>query len=88
MIFYDFILGIDSSIQWCGLVTQLYNETGAIGKATDLPVVSAETPSPGPYAQGLGRAMLKSKQPVPKYVISGLRREINHTSMLYYSKMI
>ena len=68
MIFYDFLIGLDPSIQCCRLVSSLYNQNGVPGEVVDLEVVNTEGAPPSGLAFGPGRAMMKLKQPLTKYL--------------------
>ncbi|XP_053395523.1 uncharacterized protein LOC128555844 isoform X3 [Mercenaria mercenaria] len=67
VIFYDFILCLDPTIQACRLVVGLHSSSAVMGEPTVLPTVYTEPATRGErYNYNYSNAIIGAKQPVPK----------------------
>lgn len=67
VIFYDFILSLDPTIQACRLVVGLHSSSAVMGEPTVLPTVYTEPATRGGgYNYNYSNAVIGAKQPVPK----------------------
>ncbi|XP_060559794.1 uncharacterized protein LOC132719870 isoform X5 [Ruditapes philippinarum] len=67
VIFYDFILSLDPTIQACRLVVGLHSSSAVMGEPTVLPTVYTEPATRGErYNYNYSNAVIGAKQPVPK----------------------
>ena len=64
MIFYDFVLGLGSTSQACGLVASLYTEERQYGEPGKLPTVQCEAVPSFSGAEPPKMALLAARQPV------------------------
>ncbi|XP_052257880.1 uncharacterized protein LOC127862678 isoform X7 [Dreissena polymorpha] len=67
VIFYDFVLSLDPTIQACRLVVGLHSSSAVMGEPTVLPTVYTEPATRGErYNYNYSNAVIGAKQPVPK----------------------
>ena len=67
VIFYDFVLSLDPTIQACRLVVGLHSSSAVMGEPTVLPTVYTEPATRGhAYNYNYSNAIIGAKQPVPK----------------------
>ena len=70
VIFYDFVLCLEPTIQACRLVVGLHSSSAVIGEPTVLPTVYSEPATRGErYNYNYANAVIGAKQPVPKLVL-------------------
>nr|XP_056701524.1 coiled-coil domain-containing protein 17 [Euleptes europaea] len=73
VVFYDFLLGLDSTFYQVGLVSGLYRNGQELGKSTPLPVVLSDMGQSVEHVMGGQRgscAILAARQPVPRVLPS------------------
>ncbi|XP_052774398.1 uncharacterized protein LOC128212988 isoform X3 [Mya arenaria] len=67
VIFYDFVLSLDPTVQACRLVVGLHSSSAVMGEPTVLPTVYTEPATRGAgYNYNYSNAVIGAKQPVPK----------------------
>ena len=65
VIFYDFVLGLDPTIQACRLVVGLHSSSAVVGEPTVLPTVYCEPATRGErFNYNYANAVIGAKQPV------------------------
>ena len=67
MIYYDYILGLESSVYTCRVMVSLHSQQTSRSDRTSLPEVYCEPSNSGDYyQQGYNKAVLGAQQPVPR----------------------
>jgi len=67
VIFYDFVLSMDPTVQACRLIVGLHSSSAVMGEPTVLPTVYTEPATRGEkYNYNYSNAIVGAKQPVPK----------------------
>ena len=66
VVFYDFLLGLEPTLQTCRLVVGLYNTSGGMGEPTILPTVYCQPSNPGGYGPATSQVIIRARQPVPR----------------------